>query len=381
MSWLCLLCWWSTVGAQIGGSAGNFLTLTWGARSFGLGGTGLAIADDASALYINPGMLGIISDGQLNATLARLKLDRSYYDFAFVYPFAEFGNFACGWTQLSVDDIIGRDKDGFITQKFSDFQSAFTLGYGRMIGDLFSLGVAGKFLYHSLAGYAATGSSIDLGAALYIGEYLTFAGAFRNINGNLNWNTKSHYSESLPTNIAFGAAYYDLLGIKNLMITADFNLTGRQTSRFHAGAEYILKDILILRTGYNTAGLAFGAGIMYGPLKFDWGYTPEKFSGGARLHFTLNWLISPIGSSEEKVTSAPPPSLEPRPTPTPTPSTIFQETGVKQRVVILEGPLKGEQAEVLSTDTTNRTITVRLLALPGSEPITLKLEYVKFIEH
>lgn len=376
---LIIISGWQSVWAQSGGMAGNFLTLTHGARAFGLGGNGLAIADDASALYVNPGMLGTISDGQLNATLAKLKFDRRYYDFAFVYPFNALGNFACGWTQLSVDGIVGRDQDGFITNKFSDFQSAFTLGYGRMIGEVFSVGISGKFLYHSLAGYSATGSTIDVGTAIYIGDYLTVAGAFKNIRGNLNWQTKTKYSEAIPTSIGIGAAYYDAFKLKNLMLAADFNLTGSQSSSYHIGAEYIIKDLVIVRSGYSHEGLSLGAGLMYGPLKLDCSYTPEKFSNGARLHFTINWLISPLIAAEPSSEALPPSLIEPPVQQTAEP-TLYKETGARQRVVILEGPLKGEQAEVISSDTVNRTITVRLLALPGSEPIVISSDKVKFIE-
>ncbi len=367
----------TTVLAQTGGAAGSFLTLTAGARAFGMGGAGLAVTDDAMALYVNPGMLGIISDGQLNATLTRLKFDRQYYDFAFVYPFNSIGNFACGWTQLSIDNITGRDQDGFITQKFSDFQSAFTLGYGRMIGDLFSLGISGKLLYHSLTGYSATGSSIDLGVTLYIGDKVTMAGAFKNINSSLNWNAKSRYSETLPTIIGMGAAYYDPFGLRNLLLAADFNLTGSKTSDFNCGAEYIIKDLILLRSGISRQGLSFGAGLMYGAFKLDCGYYPEKFSDGARLHFTLNWLISPQSAPESAEVT--PPVIE-IPQTQPAQPTIYREIQPKKMVLILQGPLKSEQAEVISTDPVNRTVTVRLISLPGSEPITISMDHVKFLE-
>jgi hypothetical protein len=358
--------------------AGNYLTLTSGARAFGLGGAGLAITDDASALYVNPGMLGVISAGQLNATLAKLKFDRRYYDFAFVYPFDAIGNFACGWTQLSVDDIVGRDQDGFISNKFSDFQSAFTLGYGRMIGEIFAVGISGKILYHSLAGYSATGSALDIGTAIYWGDYFTVAAVFKNIQGSLKWHTKTKYAEAIPSLIGVGAAYYDAFKLPNLMLTTDINLTGSQSGVYHAGLEYIIKELLIVRSGYSQEGLSLGLGLIYGPLKLDCSYVPEKFSDGARLHFTLNWLISPFSPSQVS-TPAPPPAIEPPTSPTAEP-TLYRETSARQRVVILEGPLKGEQAEVISSDTINQTVTVRLLALPGSEPITISRDKVKFIE-
>lgn len=367
--------------AQTGGNAGSFLGFSSGARAYGMGGVALAMCDDASAIFVNPGMLGIQTDVQINATLARLKYDRQYYDFAFVYPWGNIGNFGIGWTQLGVDNIPGRDRSGYITQNFSDLQSALVLGYGRMIGDLFSLGLNGKFLYHNLAGYAANGSGLDVGMALYLGDYITLAGSIRNISTTIKWNTSSRLEESFPTLIGAGVVYYDPLGVKGLLLASDFTLTGGSNSTYGLGAEYIFRDLLIARTGFCREGLTFGAGLMYGAFKFDFSYTPEKFIKSGRLHFTLNWLISP-----GEVASAPPVSeinLPPQTKPA-TPPTIYQEstakTANKQMVLIMEGPLKSEQAEVIRINEANRTITVRLIALPGSEPITLNIEQVKFLE-
>jgi len=367
--------------AQTGGQAGTFLGLTSGARAFGLSGTALALTDDASALFVNPGMLGVLADIQLNATLARLNLDRRYYDFAFVYPMNNIGNFALGWTQFGIDNITGRDQNGFITQKFSDLQSAFNLGYGRMIGELFSIGLSVKLLYHNLAGYYATGNAIDIGTAIYLGDHFTIGGVFRNVNSSLKWNTNSQYRETYPTQIGMGLAYYDPLNIRNLLLATDFFLTDNKLSHYSLGAEYLIKDMVAVRGGYANNCIAFGGGILYGPMKLDIAYTPEKFSGGSRINFTLSWFISPGAGAE---VSEEEPVIEPVEVPPAQPPAQTQEyrpTPVqKQRVTILSGPLKAEQAEVIRVDENARTITVRLLSLPGSEPITLGLDQVKFIE-
>lgn len=374
---ICLLIMIATTGrAQVGGDAGTFLNLSSGARAYGLGGAGLSITDDASAIFVNPGMLGIQTDVQLNATLARLKFDRRYFDFAFIYPYGSLGNFAIGWTQMGVDDIPGRDQNEYITQNFSDLQNAFVLGYGRMIGDMFSLGLTGKFLYHSLWGYAATGAGLDLGIALYLGDHLTIGGAVKNINSSIKWNTDSQLKETFPTLIGAGVAYYNPFNVQGLMLTGDYSLVGGSNSTYGIGTEYIFKDLLIARAGYCRDGLTFGGGIMYGAFKLDCGYTPEKFSDGARLHFTFNWLISPseTAAAPETETFTPPQTAPASPT-------IYQEsTTRKQMVLIMQGPLKSEQAEVIRVDQTNQTVTVRLISLPGSEPITLNLDQVKFLE-
>lgn len=360
--------------AQTGGDAGTLFYFNAGARAYGMGGTALAITDDPSAIFVNPGMLGIQTDVQLNATLSRLKFDRKYYDFSFIYPYGNLGSFGIGWTQLGVDNIPGRDQSGYITQNFSDLQSAFTLSYAHMIGDVFSLGISGKFLSHSLAGSAAKGNGFDLGMALYLGDYITIGGAIKNVGTSVTWNTASKTEETIPTQIGFGAAYYDPLGLKGLLLSGDFSLTGGNDITYGVGTEYIFRDLLIARTGFCKEGLTFGGGIMYGAFKLDCGYTPEKFSDGARLHFTLNWLISP----GEVVYETPAPVSYPPPA---APAPTRPESSASRRmVVITQGPLTSEQAEVIRIDEANRTIVVRLISLPGSEPITLNLDQVKFIE-
>jgi len=361
--------------SQTGGDAGLFQNFNAGARAYGLGGTALAIADDPSAIFINPGMLGIQTDVQLNATLSRLKYDRKYYDFTFVYPSDYLGNFGIGWTQLGIDNIPGRDQSGFITQNFSDLQSAFVFSYGYLIGDVFSLGLSSKFLYHSLAGYAAKGLGFDLGSALYLGDYITIGGAIRDINTSVTWNTASKLKETIPTKIGIGAAYYEPLGLRGFLLAGDFKLIGARQTSYGLGVEYVFRDRLIARTGFCKEGLTFGGGIMYGAFKFDCGYTPEKFSNGARLHFTINWLIR----TGEVVAEAPAPVIS-VPTQPALSSPRPESPAIQRLVVITQGPLTSEQAEVIRIDEINRTITVRLLSLPGSEPITLNLDQVKFIE-
>ncbi|MCK4715453.1 MAG: PorV/PorQ family protein, partial [Candidatus Marinimicrobia bacterium] len=177
-SLILLLVFTGNMFAQSGGSAGSFMSLANGARAFGMGGATIASSEDATTIFSNPGMVGMLYDGQFNATIARLAFDRNYYDLAFVYPLNSWGNIGLGWTQLSIDNIQGRDQYGYITQKFSDLQSAFILGYSKMIGDNFSIGLSGKYLYHSLAGYSAKGVSFDIGSAVYIGEKITLGAVF-----------------------------------------------------------------------------------------------------------------------------------------------------------------------------------------------------------
>jgi len=370
---------WLTAGAvyaQSGGYAGSYLSLNNSSRAFGMGGVAIASSEDATTIFTNPGMVGMLYDGHFNATLAKMGYDRNYYDIAFSYPLDSWGSVGLAWAQLSIDNIEGRDQDGYVTQNFSDLQSALMLNYSKTIGDNFSLGLTGKYLYHSLAGYSAKGVSFDIGSAIYIGDRVTLGAVFRNLNSSLKWNTASNLKETIPTLLGVGVSYFDLFNVPNLLVAADFYMQGGDFSGYQAGAEYVIRDMVIVRSGFSDRGISYGAGLMYAGFKFDVAITPENFGNTSRTFFTLSWRF---GKQSEAVYE------EPASVPVITPQPVQQlappvSTGTKRIVLITDGPLANEQAEVISQDPNNNTITVRLLALPGSDPITLTMDQVKFLE-
>jgi len=366
-----------TVGirAQSGGYAGSYLSLNNSSRAFGMGGVAIASAEDATTVFINPGMIGMLYDGNFNATLAKLGYDRNYYDMAFTYPLNSWGSLGLAWAQLSVDNIEGRDRDGYFTQNFSDLQSALMLAYSKTIGDNFSVGFTGKYLYHSLAGYSAKGVSFDIGSAIYIGERITLGAVFRNLNSSLKWNTSSKLRETIPTQIGVGISYFDLFNVPNLLVASDLYMQGGDFSGYHAGVEYIIRDLVLLRGGYSDRGISYGGGLQVAGFRFDVGVMPETFGNVSRMFFTLSWRFGrqvEALSEPAVIPEMPPPVQQSVPAP------VSRET--KNIVLIVAGPLANERAEVISQNPAENTITVRLLALPGSDPITLTMDQVKFLE-
>jgi len=365
-----------TVYAQSGGYAGSYLSLNNSSRAFGMGGVAIACSEDASAIFINPGMIGMLYDGHFNATLAKMGYDRNYYDMAFSYPLNSWGSIGLAWAQLSIDNIEGRDQDGYVTQNFSDLQSAMMLSYSKTIGDNFSLGMTGKYLYHSLAGYSAKGVSVDIGSAIYIGDRITLGAVFRNLNSSLKWNTSSKLKETIPTQVGVGISYFDLFNVPNLLVAADLHVQGGDFLGYQAGAEYIIRDMVLIRGGYSDRGISYGAGLQVAGFKFDVAVAPENFGNTSRTFFTLSWRFGK--QSEETYEPSVIPAVLPPPVQQSAPAPVSTET--KNIVLITDGPLANERAEVISQNPNDKTITVHLLALPGSDPITLTMDQVRFLE-
>jgi len=365
-----------TVFAQSGGYAGTYLSLNNSSRAFGMGGVAIACSEDASAIFINPGMIGMLYDGHFNATLAKMGYDRNYYDMAFSYPLNSWGSVGLAWAQLSIDNIEGRDQDGYETQNFSDLQSAVMLSYSKMIGDNFSLGVTGKYLYHSLAGYSAKGVSIDIGSAIYIGDRITLGAVFKNLNSSLKWNTSSKLKETIPMQVGVGISYFDLFNVPNLLVAADLHVQGGDFLGYQVGAEYIIRDMILVRGGFSDRGISYGAGLQVAGFKFDIAIAPENFGNTSRTFFTLSWRF---GKQSEEIYE---PSVVPAVLPPPIQQSAPAPASTEAKIIVLitDGPLANERAEVISQNPNDNTITVRLLALPGSDPITLTMDQVRFLE-
>ena len=91
-------------------SGAAFLKIGTGARATALGGAYTALADDADAIYYNPGALGGIRRPELSATHAEHLLGAKFDFIGFVQPTAN-GSFGLGVTRLSAGKIEGRGAD------------------------------------------------------------------------------------------------------------------------------------------------------------------------------------------------------------------------------------------------------------------------------
>jgi hypothetical protein len=117
-----------------------------GNRPLSLGGAYAAVANDASATMWNPGGLGMIQRSEFQASHI------GYYSFgideqygALAIPHWKWGTFTATLRHFGVDDIEGRDaRNVVVDDGLSDSESEFLFGYGRSIGEAWSLGGALK---------------------------------------------------------------------------------------------------------------------------------------------------------------------------------------------------------------------------------------------
>ena len=301
---VCVLCLaFLTFASAFGAEkyAGEFLNLGVGARPLGMGGSFVAISDDATAAYWNPAGLGGLDRTEISFMHAGIFGLDSYDFLNCVQPLGGTGTFGLSWIRLGIDDIpiTALQKSGnmsasnrpYITQYMQDSENAFILSYGKRfrlhipIGEYRSKGtdiqIGGnvKFLYNSVSGMKrnAIGFGGDIG--------LIWRTSFVSENGQAGtgdlslgvvvqdfsktrifWNTTSSpsHTDIIPQNLKIGAAYSrQLPGIGSEIILA-IDADTRYGMEMHYGMEYVLANILSLRLGAQEQNFTAGAGLNVG---------------------------------------------------------------------------------------------------------------------
>ena len=284
--------------------AGEFLSLGVGARPLGMGGSFVAIADDATAAYWNPAGLGGLNRTELTFMHAGV-FGLDSYDFVnCVQPLGKSGALGLSWIRLGIDDIpvTSLSRSGnmsaynrpYISGYMQDTENAFLLSYGRRFrlnipfgthesrGTDLQVGASTKFLYNSVS--KVNRNAIGFGGDAGIIWKTSFASKEDSKKtGDLSlgvavqdffktriiWNTTSSPShmDVIPPNVKVGVAYNrHIPGIGSQMLLS-IDADTRYGLEMHYGAEYVLGDVLSLRVGLQEQNFTAGAGLHVGFLR------------------------------------------------------------------------------------------------------------------
>jgi len=272
----------SARGADDGGGRSVFARGA-GERALGLGGAYGATANDATALFWNPAGLARAQRVGLQASHTNL-IGLGFYEQygALVLPSWRVGTFALGLRRFGVDGIEGRDSRGALTDgNLEDAETELSVGYGRNLGDAWSLGAVLKLQNMDLAGSRGSGTGLDLGVQ---GRPLAAAGgtsAFaRGLTLGVTLRNVIEPSIRLvdddvpdPVSVRFAAASAAPLGdAVDLLVAADLERTRGMDARVQAGVELVLMDLLALRAGSNDGMFTGGAGLRWRDVNVDYAF-------------------------------------------------------------------------------------------------------------
>lgn len=287
--------------------AGEFLSIGVGGRAKGMGGAYVALVNDVTSGYWNPGSLAKINYPQFSLMHDAQFGNLINYDYGSVgIPFGTNASLGLSLIRMGIDDIsdtrnalIDLNGNGILDPgerldpdkitKFSTSDYAVYVTYAKKQSEKFSYGANLKIIRRNIAEEGAWGLGFDVGA-----RYNPFGSFFLGANLQdltttyLSWSTGK--KEVISPTAKIGTAYQIefLKGKLTPALDFDVRFENRKSSAnanlgpvsfdMHAGLEYSFKDMISIRTGYNELGnLTLGAGVKFPKINID--YSFSKFDG------------------------------------------------------------------------------------------------------
>jgi hypothetical protein len=338
--------------SQGGGASVPFLRISPDARASGMGEAGVAIADNANAVYWNPGGLAFLdyfNRGNefeepipyrqvalsFSPWLPQFNADLYYSYFSGVQHFEDIGTLAANFMFMNLGEFTRTNHAGVELGKFTSNEFALSLAFGMKLTPELGGGVNLKYIRSNLTpGFNNNPAAIGNSAALDIGllwkpqnlwfleDNLALGFNLQNLGPKITYITES---DPLPTNLKMGLAYTIFKDeFNDVKIVADFQklLVNRDTAggsdpvpislytgwkkpgaETSFGIEYWYEKIVAFRGGYFTepsslGGRQFwnlGLGLRYRIFQLDFGYilTIEEnhpLANTMRFSILINWM-------------------------------------------------------------------------------------------
>lgn len=272
-----------------------------GARSDGMGRAFVAIANDANAVWWNPGGMAFARGHDASFMYTQLVPDLAddvnYSYLAYVQHVEGWGGIGGSVGYLSYGKSLATDEFGNDIGEFTSYEIAPTIAYGTEIVSNFGVGVALKLVrvdlapaFVSLDGRAGRGTTFaaDIGGLVKApGIKSSFGAMIQNLGPNIAYIDEDQ-SDPLGRNLKVGVGYSPLENeVHRLLVAADANrflLPGRTLAVdvWSVGAEYEFNRLLALRVGYisdprgTIEDMTFGLGLGYRGFRFDYASVPQS---------------------------------------------------------------------------------------------------------
>jgi hypothetical protein len=253
--------------AKVGTFGAQSLQIGVSARATGMGSAFTGVADDASAVFWNPGGLVNVRSNEVHISHAEWPADTNLSTFILAFnPRAIPGTFALSARSFWLDPMLVRtaynpEGNG---QTFDAGTTTFGLTYCRFFTDKFSAGGTLHYVHLGLAEQAVNSATFDFGIMYRIGlRGLKLGMVIQHLGGKVTFDD---LPAKMPTTFKVGASF-NAFATENqkLLMAAEFQHPADNLERANVGAEYNLNSLFFARMGYNieydTDGLAFGFGV------------------------------------------------------------------------------------------------------------------------
>jgi long-subunit fatty acid transport protein len=312
----------------VGEAAAPSLIISPSARAWGLGQSYVAVADDATAMYWNPGGLGFLDGSHISLTHSQLipmLADDVYFEsLNFAHNLRDVGTIGFNAIYLTYGKWWETTESGEQVEEHTSYEFALGGYYAFALNKNNAIGVGLKVSRVFLApateqtGFvegAGWSFAADFGFLGKVGERFAYGVALQNLGPDMSFVSKDE-SAPLPRTLRGGIAVKPfisetytslisfeltkaLIGLDDVFTKGKFSEVTRDAT-INGGAEVMIANFVAPRLGYiydhdgKIEGFTFGFGIrapIGGGLYFDYASVPKAEELGRESKFSLNYKL------------------------------------------------------------------------------------------
>jgi len=289
----------------------NFLRYQSNARNAALGGSVIALENDASAFLFNPSLISKVEDNQMQVTFLKHVLDINSGNVSYIHQ-NQYGSFAAAIGFTSYGSFDYADKIGNRTgTTFTASDLTFGITYANKLDTNLYYGITAKYIYAGIEKVSTSALAFDVGLIYNLADGRTnFAVSVLHAGTQL---TKiSNQSEPLPLDVRIGFNHR-LRGLP-LLFNFSFHHLADETSSFFSrfksfniGGEFYISNNINFRLGYDNnirnltdaevdkglTGFSGGVGINLNDFLIDYGFS--QYGSSSNLHrFSISFNINKL---------------------------------------------------------------------------------------
>ena len=255
--------------AKVGTAGVQFLKISPSCRAVGMAEAYVAVANDASAIFHNPGALARLQQPEAMICYIDYAAGLQYGFLGVVHPMTKWnGAWAASVIYLTTDDMdeTTPERPNGTGRTFSAGDVAAGLSYSQKLTDKFSVGGTVKFINETLADKSASGWSADVGTYYNTGwRSLRIAMLVSNFGPDMNFVDGPF---PMPMNFTFGMSAYlintrnrqfwngsDSVGSHTLLAAMAWSHPSDNLETYNFGLEYGYQDRAFIRFGKKINGI------------------------------------------------------------------------------------------------------------------------------
>lgn len=255
--------------AKVGTAGVQFLKISPSCRAVGMGEAYVAVANDASAIFHNPGALARLEHPEAVVSYIDYAAGLQYGFLGITHPMDRWnGAWAMSLIYLTTDEMdeTTPERPNGTGRTFSAGDVAAGLTYSQKLTDKFSVGGTAKYINETLADKSAQGWAADVGTYYSTGwRSVRIAMLVSNFGPDMNFVDGPF---PMPMNFTFGMAGYvfnrgerrywngsDSLAAHSVLLGLAWSHPNDNLEVYNLGLEYSYADAAFVRLGKKVNGI------------------------------------------------------------------------------------------------------------------------------